>query len=223
MRRERELCILINAYNYPDKATDLLIKSINNNLKILIVSYGKNTRFQQIDDNIYNLQVIHNSIDYTALIAVVEHRDLLIENDIIHNCWFYIHNTTKFGKSFKPSMLRNKTCRLTNYPSMNMGTYLHKDLLRCTDILLDKKSSDHPSKTEIIELKRNAIKTEDSIFKHLSKYKKIGIYCGGKITIPEKLIYSNNILRITEYYKKLDFYKYKANWGQRNNDPIIDL
>lgn len=225
IERCRDICILINAYNYPDKATNILINSIrsNTNLNILIVSHGKNTRFQKIDYNIYNLQVVHNSIDFTALIAVVEHQDLLMKNDFLHRSWFYLHNTTKFGKSFNPSKIRKETCKLKKYPSMNIGTYLHQDLIKCKDILLDKKSSNNPSKDEIKKLKIMGIGSEDCIFKYLEKHKYIGTYCKKPKIEKEKKIYSDNVLRRTEYYKELDLYKYKANWGQRNNNPILSL
>ena len=136
---------------------------------------------------------------------------------------FYIQFAKYFGKSFNPSKIRKETCKLKKYPSMNIGTYLHQDLIKCKDILLDKKSSNNPSKDEIKKLKIMGIGSEDCIFKYLEKHKYIGTYCKKPKIEKEKKIYSDNVLRRTEYYKELDLYKYKANWGQRNNNPILSL
>ena len=80
---------LINAYNYPDKATKILLDSIKDmNFKVLIVSYGKKVELKKIKENVYNLVVIQNSIDFTALIAVLEHENLLKNTILSQNFGF---------------------------------------------------------------------------------------------------------------------------------------
>ena len=222
-QNNNDMIILINAYNYPDIATERLLKSLELfNLKILIVGYGPDIRLNKINSNTYHLQTIQNSIDYTALIAVIEHQLLLKENNLIPKSWFYIHNTTEFGKKFKVQLLEAKTQPLVDFPSMNIGTYLHTDLLQHISFLKEVRSTDHPSKIELLQLKDKGFGYEDSLFKRIGTS---GVYNQTRIINSPQHIYSDKTLRRVEYYPDLDFYKYKSNWGQHNNvnPPTLEL
>jgi hypothetical protein len=105
---------------------------------------------------------------------------------------------------------------------MNIGTYEYNKLQSIKSFILNFKSSDYPSNEEILELKLNAIKQEDIIFTIL---KVDNVYCEKnkiKIKYPSD-VYNTGTQRITEYYTTLDFYKFKANWGQFTESPILTV
>ena len=102
---------------------------------------------------------------------------------------------------------------------MNIGTYKHKDLVKVKDFILTLRSSDHPSMEECKKNKEAGIRSEDDIFKKIGADK---AYCSRRETKEATNVYSKGVKRITEYFPELDFYKFKANWGQNLAAPIMD-
>ncbi len=207
---------------------------------ILVVFGGCDKIYFSKEKDYYALGVTHNSIDFTALIAIVEHVYSLIDNNFsIPDYWFYLHDTCELGSSFN-SFFQNfiniidfnfNTLPLTYYKSMNMGLYKYTFLLNNKNKIFQLRSYDHPSNEQIQYLKNIGVIKEDFIFyldNNLNE-KNNRIFNTSFTSNSNKdrfvlnngfpsIIYENSkIIRITEYFPTLDFYKYKANWELKEN------
>ncbi len=196
---------LINSFPDYISNEDILVVVGNSNK----VAFTKCERFSK-------LEVKHNSVDYTAFIALIEEHDLIKENFVIPEFWFYLHDTCELGKdfisklsSFIPSLTKNKS--LTLFPSMNLGVYKHDFFFKDPQILLSKRSSNNPSYDEVYQLKCGCVETEDFLFKIENDTPFTGNVKGVTGTRPLRIY--KGVSRITEYYEVLDLYKYKANWN----------
>ncbi len=202
--------------------------------KILIVFGGCDHIFFKKETHYSILGVTHNSIDFTALIAVIEHVYSLIDNDfLLPDYWFYLHDTCMLGTNFFAYLnnfletmdynFQYNTLPLTYYKSMNIGLYKYTFLLNHKNRILKLRSSNYPPLDQIQHLKKIGVYYEDFIF-YLDNNKcdfneknfKLSFTNTSnedRVVLRPQIIYENsNILRITEYFKSLDFYKYKANW-----------
>ena len=211
--------IVINGISTDDPSTIKILNSIPNNKSVILVTQGDN-KMIFIKDNIINLVVAHNSIDFTGIIGILENK--ILQEKLANSIIFYTHATTEFGYNFFNIFTAHSTKMLTSKPSMNIGTYEYDKLQSIKPFILNFKSSDYPSHSEIVELKLMAINNEDIIFKVLKVDK---FYCEKnkmKIEYPSD-VYNTGTQRITEYYVELDFYKFKANWGQFTESPILTI
>ncbi len=216
---------LIDSF-YNQNTNDYIVE----NTDILVVLGGSDKNFFEKRTKYCVLGVTHNSIDYTAFIAIIEHIYSLIDNHfVIPDYWFYLHDTCELGPSFL-KLLRPHvdTLYLYNYcikpltysKSMNIGIYKYTFMLNKKDLFLQLRSKDYPSQEEIQYFKKLGVNAEDFIFKydydeHSYKHSFTPQHISDRIVDIEdkKIIYENsNTLRITEYFPVLDFYKYKANW-----------
>lgn len=162
-------------------------------------------------DSINLYEVPHNSMDFTALISVVE---LGLETDY----WFLLHDTTyvgsRFGKSiYSYSYENQETIALSFDLSMNMGAYSWNFLQQNLDKLISFKNTDY-SIDGLQKTKQRAVQYEDCFLdrKHY--------YC----TTPRRVEDSNNMYgtgtnRIVEIFDDIDLYKIKANWY---NKPVYE-
>lgn len=207
---------------------------------ILVVFGGCDKIFFSKEDNYSILGVTHNSIDFTALISVIEHVYSLIDNNFsLPDYWFYLHDTCELGESFY-SFFHNymniidvnfNTIPLTYCKSMNIGLYKYTFLLNNKNKLFELRSFDFPQFSQIEYLKKLGVLKEDFIF-YLDNnrlevnnkcFKNSFIHTSTKDRIllnngNSSIIYNNSkIYRITEYFSSLDFYKYKANWELKEN------
>jgi hypothetical protein len=161
--------------------------------------------------NFTYIKCYHNSIDFTALISILE----LYENTIpTNNLYFYIHDTCKVGSNFfnKLKEINNmeniSTIRINGLYSMNIGVYSGKILNQFKDFLLSQKNT---NKNKEIEFKINH--KEDYIFHNDPNNIILDNYSNWNYTGPTDY-YNTGTLRIVEYYPNIDLYKIKANWGQ---------
>ena len=213
--------ILINALDYSDVATSKLLKSLKmTKYPVLTVTGNKeSTLWKEHEPNNFELQVPHNSIDLTGLIAIVENKSLILNKLGIVSEWFYMHATCECGKSFEIPFGDKISRPIKPDYNMNMGIYFYQDLLECKQ-LLDYRSTDNPSYNEVKELKKNRIFTEGIIFNSL----KIGAPLTSHIhpkTIGPFDIYDTGSMRKIEYYEEIGLYKYKANWGQTTFETMV--
>lgn len=211
--------IVINAISSDDPASIKILNSIPNNIPVILVTQGEDN-ITLIKNNIIELVVPHNSIDFTGIIAILENN--FLQEKLVNSIIFYTHATTEFGPNFFNLFKPQSTQMLTRKPSMNIGTYDYNKLQSIKSFILNFKSSDYPPHEEILELKLSAIKQEDIIFTIL---KIDNVYCEkNKIKIEKPLdVYNTGTQRITEYYTNLDFYKFKANYGQFNEKQILSI
>ena len=219
MNTNNNISIVINSHI---KNVDIPLKKLlstikqnsNSNIYIYAIIGGCNEFKEYSIDDIHYIEVTHNSIDFTGLITLSEHK-------IIKTEWFfYLHDTCKVGKRFYDYILKMCPLLKNNYTysfnrnSMNMGFYNINILLKYKKNLLTLKNNSTDIE-DIKKFKRLGVHFEGFLF-ILNKENHLLLKCN-KITDSPKYIYSDKILRITEYYKELDLYKYKANWYVKNN------
>ena len=188
-----------------------------NKKDIIIFNTGFESNLVENIDGVQHRFLKQNSFEYSPLIDIVE-------NNLISDYWFLIHDTCRVGYNFKkllyniPSTLPNKIS-LKDTPSMSIGSYKFEYLNSVKEKLL-------------------SIKNEDFSTESLKKWKIWGVPNEDFIlwkTEPKPIIYNNNpkwdivgyenwyntkTIRRTEYYHSLDLYKNKSNWGQSYNMTI---
>ena len=219
-----------NSQNFIIKNTDILV----------VVNDCDEISFKKCDKYCI-LYVKHNSIDFTALIAVIEHIYSLIDNDFeIPDYWFYMHDTCKLGSNFlnlletyieKLYNYNLNTLSLTYVKSMNIGIYKYNYLLNKKNIVLNLRSQDNPPMSQIQELKKVGVALEDILFKnddyrlHFFDYINSMMYPHlhdrTYVSEPKNIYEKSDIKRIEEYFANIDFYKYKANW-ELKKEYILD-
>jgi hypothetical protein len=80
-----------------DKCLHNLYNKIQSDNILVVVGDSKELKFERRE--FYNiLYVQHNSIDFTALISVVENYQFLRFKIVLPKYWFYIHDTSEFGE-----------------------------------------------------------------------------------------------------------------------------
>lgn len=188
---------------------------VSNQDILVVVGNSDKVKFS-VCDKYCKLEVKHNSVDYTSLIAVVENNDILSKHFVLPEFWFYLHDTCECGKDFLPKLTHfiphlTKNKSLTLFPSMNLGVYKHSFLFTHSIELLLKRSSDNPPYDEVYKLKCGCVSDEDFLFKIENDIPFTGVTKGVKLTRPQSIYHGAK--RITEYYEVLDLYKYKANWN----------
>lgn len=268
--------LLINSHNSSRAASLLLARLVNFNLEdtLLVIGGAGVTSLSRVGGT-WTLRVLHNSIDFTALIAVVEH-DQLVRNSL-GDIWsyFYVHDTVVLGPQFSKRLKRfgDSTSRrlrlwessilwqcgpaemqkyrhatstdphsssvpLLYGPSMNIGLYLRQDLLhrRCTARLRGLRSSDAPSKEELVLLKAKGQSREDDLFNFgVTNGSNIGLHLAFAHSpqavdqsLRQRVPWIDSLLtergvdssagaiyggrrRVAEYFEPLDLLKFKAN------------
>lgn len=167
----------------------------------------------------YALETTQNSIDFTALIAAVEHKDLM-GVDFLPTHWFYIHDTCEWGENYYERIEPHIQTLRMNKPltwryTMNIGIYAQKFLEEAWEELREVRSAEFPCAEEVQHLKRMGVGWEDRFFRrqHDEPFVHWTDPTRGIVTIPPRVIYEGgNVMRITEYFMVVDLYKYKANW-----------
>lgn len=128
-----------------------------------LVVYGNSneTRIEQTNSTIH-LRVAHDSIDFTGVIAVIEHFTRL--SSIVHfDRIFYMHDTMSIHNrsAFIQSLGRysqTRTCGLKMGQSMNIGMYAVRDLFRSRSTLRTLRGPDNPSERERSRRKRKGLR-----------------------------------------------------------------
>jgi hypothetical protein len=220
---------LINSTLQNQPILSRLIHSLHKNHILpedILVVFGNSSHiYIQKNPDYYELGVTHNSIDFTALIAVIEHVYSLVDHGFsLPDYWFYLHDTCEVGETFYQKLFTcthsftNDVKPLTYKKSMNIGLYKYLFLLNHKDRILKMRSSNHPRQEEVQHWKRAGVSYEDFIF-HISSSSFSYSFIPSSqphdrtsVSAPSIIYPNSSVLRITEYFQELDFYKYKANW-----------
>ena len=201
--------------SFSDKTLPVIIPSLLQagieKSDIYIFEGGHEERSVNDYNGIVYIKTNHNSLEYTSFIEIVE-------NKLISDYWFYIHDTSVVGSKFK-ELLYNipanspEKIALTNYPSMSMGSYSYDYILSKKDLLLSIKNSDY-SKESILKWKSWGVENEDFILFRNNDLD-TPVYnpeLVNRLVSESENIYGGESERIKEYYPQLDLYKYKSNW-----------
>ena len=209
-----EAKVIVNSQQ-SDVAREFLLKSllehrVNDCADIIFVVGGANSTYDRRGHgqmrNIRWVSVDYNAIDFNGLVWASE---TLGEKD-----WFlYVHDTVQFGQKICGILqgLSYATKRMLPIVSMNMGTYLVRDLQR--DEIRAKLVEFKDSRKPIAVKKKEGVHEEDIIFNMLAA-PAIGGNDTQNVVAGPSDIYGTGTQRRTEYYANLDLYKFKANWGQ---------
>jgi hypothetical protein len=208
---EHHPSILINSHTSNAVAVDTLLKSMRENrmvnaFKLIIVIGGHSEYSHETRDGVLYVHANHNSIDNTALIAVLEYPLLSYYSPFV-----YLHDTCLVGRKFferigslpVASSIRMTACS----PSMNIGLYTKEVLEAQRPFLMSMKVT---NPFMLLDMKRRAIETEDFIFTHDPSCVKLP--CELVIEEPSDP-YKTGTVRRVEHYSSFDLYKLKANWG----------
>lgn len=154
----------------------------------------------------------HNSVDFTGLVTVL---DLNLESDY----WFLLHDTCKVESWFYQYVLDNtldtENIALSKENSMNIGMYKQDYLQRISFEIYQRKNTDYTLEGTN-KFKQYLIGNEGRLFNHQK------VYNNTKIDVEPTSIYGGTP-RITEYYKEIGLYKYKANWKGYKENYILEL
>lgn len=196
-----------SATTYPVVVESLIDSGISK--KDIYFFEGGYDEYSVIESDINRYQCNHNSIDFTALISIV---DLGLKSDF----WFMIHDTTKVGKNFfnyaKNFNKSDKGKKVYCGPSMNMGLYSH-DLIVSNRDLLNKFKNYSNSKESLQKYKSLNVEYEDWLLNLCES----PCYCNNPPETSGPVDYYNNgVMRIIEKYSEIDIYKMKANWHLKN-------
>ena len=218
------MVVVVNSFS-ESLGLDRALRTINVPKARLIVVVGDSdcNGDYQIEQTETHLEVLvkHNSVDFTGLIAILDHYDEI--QSLIGNfdALLYVHDTCSFEKSFyqKVSCLaktfEHRTVRLRVSPGMNMGFYNVRDLESISVELHAKRSTDRPGLEERLASKVKRIIDEDCIFNwlHISEVL-VDASDPHQFTVDwtPRDVYKNGAARIAEHFKFLGITKYKANY-----------
>ena len=179
--------------------------------------YHLQTYETQTSENITTIKCNHNSIDFTALIALAE-----LYGSQEDEYYFYLHDTCKVGSNFYKKLKAIdvsgvSSMKIVLYPSMNIGLYSQRILNKFKPFLLEHKNT---NESRTMDFKIKAVELEDYIFKNDPTNTTLENNEGYSYYHPEDY-YKTGVIRRVEYYSNIDLYKIKANWVL-NSARVLD-
>lgn len=211
-----DIKIIVSSHiQYIEKTEDILFSSLIdsgvNEKNILFFVGGRdiNAGYSQVSEKKY--LVPHNSMDFTALISV-------LELNIVADGFFLIHDTCKCGPNFYSNFLKlikpniEHMALTIDGPSMNMGLYSQSYIQDKKDEILSYKNTEYHEQG-LQKYKNRLIKHEDIFLSPKKNY-----FCSKpRTTTKADNFYGTDSKRIIEYFQEIDFYKIKANWFLKKN------
>ena len=209
------MLVVVNSFANSTAAPQLLRQLSALNVSTVHVSGGeKHTVWYRVSTTVQRLNVQHNSIDFTGLIALLEHPRVLDG----HSTFFYVHDTTTVTDLFRQKLANyksNMTCALRSSPSMNMGVYNSMDLWSVRRNLLTMRSADQPTVSERQFLKKKGVPSEDLAFKQIFRGRRWCSLTTHVETLRPRKVNWSSTERICENYTEWGIMKFKANWHVR--------
>jgi hypothetical protein len=157
--------IVINS-NARSNFSSKLSKQLSGQWHVIVYGDSENTELSTQNRTIH-LRVRHDSIDFTGLIALVDHFPHLSNIQRFDRIFYMhdtmmVHNKSAFRKAlFKYSQTR--TCSLQMGQSMNIGMYSVQDLLNSNKTLRTLRGKDHPTVEERAGLKKKGLRGLEGI------------------------------------------------------------
>ncbi len=192
------------------------LAALNPGYKIMFVLGGHEEYRVEVADTTTFVSTPVNSFDFTGLITIVEHPELITTPYI-----FYMHDTVSLGKSFFEKIQTtdfeaNKfpPAICFEFPSANIGFYRMSFLLESVPktILAHLKNTDS-SEEKLQAFKHFMIMLEDILFKLYPKKALRFPHKPKPLWGEEVFPYGSTTPRIRELYEDMDFCKYKASWS----------
>ena len=208
------------SYGFKNTVLPRLIASLRTQIDAadIVVVVGNSTTegVESLSD--YTLvKVKHNSMDFTALIGVIDNQSNL---GTLPDYWFYMHDTCLAGANFI-SNLNTKTINsdIRVHWTSNLGIFRNSTLLSNSSLINSYKSSDNPNYIEDRVNKYKSACDKKKIFETINCRSDL---CSEMPVIsPNTTAIYNNVQRQTIYFEELDFYKYNSNfvWARRLDPP----
>ena len=161
------------------------------------------------DENIIYTKT--NSLDFNAMIYLLKNPDIIDEDR-----FFYTHDTCDFGPNFI-NLLEEKanevvTGRLfiRSQESAYVGIYTKQKIKDYEKKIMAFYNFEN-SAEKLNYLKTMVIHNESFILRSSP------FLCKTREVTGPFDVYNNGILRISEYFPELDYYKFKANWFLKKN------
>ena len=160
--------------------------------------------------NVYGITLIkvpHNSMDFTALISI-------LEMEKVKDMVFLLHDTIFVQDFFYKKILDKNignpsfdTISMTSDGlSMNMGVYSYEYIKKCEKEIIEMKNTDY-SEEGIQKIKKINVEKEDFLLN-----KNISFNTQPRITNDANDFYRTGVARIVEYFPEIGLHKIKANW-----------
>lgn len=197
---------------YKDKTLPIILDSLQNsripNDDIVVFLAGYDNCYEEIIAGIQYRYLNFNSFELSSAIDIVD-------NNLVCDYWFLMHDTCKVGKKFKESIyetLDNNVAKiaLKKRPSMNIGLYSYEYLASMKNKIINLKNKNY-SEEGLNACKIWHVQNEDYLLWLNGDEPKI--YQHNEIEhIYNDNWYGTETQRLTEYYSSIDLYKNKANW-----------
>jgi hypothetical protein len=217
-------CEKFSKYTLPVIIPSLLENGLSSS-QLLIINGGSEKWSVENYGDVAMICTPQNSFEYTPLIEVVEHH---IDSEF----WFLLHDTCVVGPSFKelvysPPILDAEKTALRTCPSMSVGLYQMKYLMRHKDRLMSIKNTDN-SLESIQRWKQWGVPNEDFMLWKLQDapthlYHKNKQPPEGHVFQGYEDLYGTGMKRRIEYYPQLDLLKAKSNWQGMQPQLCVDI
>ena len=157
--------IVINS-NARSHFSSMLSKQLSGQRHVIVYGDSENTELSTQHGTIH-LRVRHDSIDFTGLIALVDHFPHLYNIQRFDRI-FYMHDTMMVHNksAFREALSKHsqsRTCSLQMGQSMNIGMYSVQDLLNSNKTLRALRGKDHPTVAERARLKKKNLQGWEGI------------------------------------------------------------
>ena len=192
-----------------------------------LVVYGgcARTALRVHNDSLATLRVVHDSIDFTAMIGLLDHWEQLVARLRPFDRVFYTHDSVRvqperFARSLR-QYNRSRTCGLQMGQSMNMGLYAVRDLRRANRSFLPTvRGRDHATPAERLQLKLRNVRGVEGAVLDLAGAWAHYADCGCQLTDgpaarqPLNLTLGARVLpRVALKYPRFGITKYQTNGG----------
>lgn len=205
--------IVVNSHVRNAAALSELLASLRaaagfDDAEIVVVVGGHAADAVEVRGNVTRVAAAHNSIDMTALIALLEVFPDHDEDD----SYFYIHDTCHAGPRFLElvAALDAPSTASFAFPSMNIGLYPRAALQRHRDLVLSFRNADL-STAAAMRAKADAVAREDAVFRAEGARHTV-LPAGGDARERVGVVYAGGLPRRTRHFPRVDLYKHQANW-----------
>lgn len=209
--------VVINSHAANAAALERLLESMRlcpeyDRADVVAVVGGHSDYEIAVQGSVTLVKAPHNSIDFTALIAMLDVPELQRPS------FAYVHDTCEVGPRFLELLAAVPVPAGTAsfpFPSMNMGVYSWAAIERARDALLAEKNPDL-SPEAAARFKRRGVESEDLVFLAEQAAGRHDFSLGDADPARETVtdVYGTGVPRRTRYFPALDLYKSQANWGQ---------
>jgi len=218
---------LVNSVNYNGYVGSCLSNLISSmrsqisNEDIVVVQGNSSSEGVTTETDYTLVKVRHNSMEMTALIAVIDNQSNL---GTLPDVWFYLHDTCDIGPNFitRLNTLDLSNDALVHWTVSNLGVYRNSTLVSNSSVIQRYKSTDNPNLQENRLNKYKCVCDKNIVYRTINCTTNLS--SGSATTISTSKIYGI-VKRKRLYFSELDLYKNWSNfvWPRRLDPPRFNL